>query len=214
MKIRWYGQSSFLITSEAGTKVLIDPLGKMLGYKMPRLTADIVAVTHNHRDHNQVQIVDGEYSLVNEAKSYEINGIRIKGIKTFHDNVGGAKRGDNIVFVLEIDGIRVAHCGDLGHQLSDEQAQAIGRVDVLMVPVGGKMTLDGQGAYKVAQQLKPSIAIPMHYRTKALGLAGMLFFEKADAFLKLIGSSRHEQVLVVELQHLKGQTEAVTLDYK
>ncbi|SET21887.1 MBL fold metallo-hydrolase [Paenibacillus sp. NFR01] len=214
MKIKWYGQSSYLLKSEEGTRVLIDPLGKMLGYKMPRLTADIVIVTHNHRDHNQVHIVDGEYVLVDKAKKYDLKNVAIQGIPTFHDKDGGAKRGNNIVFVIEMDGLRIVHCGDLGHTLSEEQVAAIGPVDILMVPIGGKMTLDGAEAFAVAQQLKPSMVIPMHYWTKALGLLGRFLFEKSDRFLGLVGRHRHERRLIVDSQSLEPEMTAITLDYK
>ena len=171
--------------------ILIDPYGKFLGYRMPRVQADIVAVTHDHKDHNQVQIVDGDYELVNLPQRYTFGDVVIEGVPTYHDNVQGAKRGSNIVFTFNVDGLRICHAGDLGHSLTAAQLEQIGKVDVLMIPAGGRMTLGGQGAAEVVKQLQPVIAIPMHYSTKALGLIGKLIFEKEDKFIGAAGAPVH-----------------------
>ncbi|QAY66491.1 MBL fold metallo-hydrolase [Paenibacillus protaetiae] len=217
MKLKWYGHSSFLLTSEEGTRVLIDPFNKFLGYRQPSVEVDILTVTHDHRDHNQIQVATGSYLMVHRPESYEKNGISVHGVPTFHDKVEGKKRGSNIVFTLQIDGISVCHCGDLGHLLSEEQIQAIGPVDVLIVPAGGGMTLNGAEAAQVIKQLNPKIAIPMHYRTKALGLVGRLLFDKADKFIAASGC-RHVELKELELtkESLSGYTgqTVVTLQYQ
>ncbi|MNM33165.1 metal-dependent hydrolase [compost metagenome] len=191
MIVKWYGHSSFLLTSEDGLKVLIDPYGKFLGYRMPSLQADIVAVTHDHRDHNHVQVVEGGYVLVNEPRRYELEHAVIYGISTFHDNVGGRKRGENTVFVFEIDGLRLCHLGDLGHLPTAEQLEQIGRIDVLFVPVGGTRTLDGAYGAETVRLIKPQIAIPMHYRTEALGFAGKVLFHRVEPFIQESGLPVH-----------------------
>lgn len=215
MNIKWFGQSAFLFTTQQGTVILIDPFGKrFLGYRMPQLRADIVVVTHNHRDHNQIQVAQGNYELVNQPEEYNIQEVEIKGIPTFHDNVGGAKRGNNIVYVFNVDDLRICHAGDLGHLLTEEQVNQIGKVDILMVPVGGRATLDGIGAAEVMRQLQPSIAIPMHYSTKALGLLGRLLFDTKDPFVKATGSTeRVLKELNISKENLKDYEGVVTLHY-
>lgn len=189
MQIKWFGQSAFLLTSQAGTRILIDPYGRLLRYRMPRVEADIVLVTHEHRDHNQVQVVVGDYLLVNEPKEYNYGDgeVLISGFKTFHDKVNGTKKGDNLVFRIQVDDLTICHCGDLGHLLSEEQSQAIGKVDILMAPVGGRMTINGKEAAQLMRQLQATITIPMHYRTKALSPLGILIFDKVDKFLEASG---------------------------
>lgn len=187
MKIKWFGHACFLVTATDGTRIVIDPFRRLLGYRMPAVEADIVAVTHEHGDHNQVKAVSGSYLLAREPQSYSKGSVSIKGIKTFHDKVGGAKRGSNTVFVFKVDDLTLCHCGDLGHLLTPEQVEEIGPVDVLLVPVGGTRTLNGAEAAEVMKQLKATVAIPMHYRTKALGIAGRLLFDKVEDFLNAAG---------------------------
>lgn len=216
MEIKWYGHSSFLLTSDAGTKILIDPYYKFLGYRMPvPIESDIVVVTHNHGDHNKVNAASGDYLLVNEPKAYSRGDVRISGFKTFHDKVNGKKRGPNIIFRFQMDGLTICHCGDLGHLLSNEQIQEIGKVDVLMVPVGGRMTLDGAEAVQVMRQLQATVAIPMHYSTKALGLLGKLVFAKADKFIEAAGTRTTEmKTLNVSKDSLAQFAGIVTMEYK
>ncbi|PEL09357.1 MBL fold metallo-hydrolase [Bacillus sp. AFS017336] len=215
MQIKWFGQSAFLITTEAGKKILIDPFDRFLGYKMPKpIETDIVAVTHDHGDHNKIHVATGNYELVNEAKEYNCSDVQISGFKTYHDKVNGKKRGENILFRFKVDGLTICHCGDLGHLLTEDLIKDIGKVDVLMIPVGGKMTLNGEEAAKVVQQLNPTITIPMHYRTKALSIIGMLLFEKADKFIKATGQRSTEVgILDINSENLSQYSGVVTMQY-
>lgn len=215
MQLHWYGHSAFRLTTENGTRLLIDPYNRFLGYRMPSaIETDIVLVTHSHKDHNQIQVAAGQYLLCNQPLTYEKNDVKIRGVRTFHDNQGGAKRGPNIVFVIEADGLRIAHCGDLGHQLTPEQLAEIGQVDILIVPAGGRMVLGGQGAADVVRQIKPTIAIPMHYRAKALGLLGKLVFEKADNFVAASGlPSRTAKELDVTRETIGEYAGVVLMQY-
>ena len=217
MKIRWFGQSCFLLTAESGTKVLTDPyskaFGTLSGYKMPEIKANIVTVSHNHSDHNNVGAVKDDFKLINEPGVFSQEGIEIKGIPTFHDNVSGAKRGKNTVYHFKIDGLNVCHCGDLGHPLSPGQINEIGKVDVLLIPVGGRATLDAGGAAEVVKQLGPSVVIPMHYRTKAMGILGFPF-ETVDPFIT--ASKRKAKVyqeLDVDLSNIKDFSGVAILKY-
>lgn len=181
MEIRWIGQSCFRLTAENGIKIVIDPV-KMFCYQLPKLEANIVTVSHNHADHNNVGAIKGDFALIKEPGVFSQNGIDIKGVQTFHDNVSGAKMGKNIVYNFRIDGLSVCHCGDLGHLLSPEQIKEIGQVDILFLPVGGRNTLDAVGATEVMKQLNPAVVIPMHYRTKAMGILGFVF-NKVELFI-------------------------------
>lgn len=169
MKVKWLGHASFLITSDAGVKIITDPYktGGDLLYGEIKESADIVTVSHDHFDHNYVAAVKGNPEIIREPVAVvEIKGIKLYGIPTYHDDAKGSKRGNNTIFCFEVDGIRVCHLGDLGHLLSDKTTAEIGRVDLLFIPVGGFYTIDARVATKVSQQLKPKIVIPMHYKNE------------------------------------------------
>ena len=213
MRLRWFGQSCFLMTSQAGTRVLMDPFGRGLGYRVPELEADIVTTSHDHFDHNNIAAVKGNFYHIDSHGSSTFKDIGIIGTLTCHDKIQGASRGSNVVFTFSVDGLRVCHCGDLGHKLSPEQVQAIGKVDVLLVPVGGTFAINAAEALEVRQQLDPVITIPMHYRTPALGLIGLLF-ARVDKFLRLAGEpARMLRELSVDQASLAEQAGIVVLAY-
>jgi L-ascorbate metabolism protein UlaG (beta-lactamase superfamily) len=164
MKIKWLGHASFLITSDSGTKIITDPYipDDRLHYGEINESADAVTVSHDHSDHGSVAAVKGSPQVV--KSNAEIKGIKFRGIATSHDASGGKERGSNTVFCFEVDGVKVCHLGDLGHELTVEQVSAIGAVDVLLMPVGGFYTIDATVASKVAEQLKPKVVIPMHFK--------------------------------------------------
>ncbi|RII34347.1 MBL fold metallo-hydrolase [Clostridium chromiireducens] len=186
MEIKWYGQSCFMIISKNGTKILTDPYKKMLGYKLPEIEANIVSTSHNHGDHNNITAVKGDFIHINELGGFSKDGIEIKGVQTFHDKASGAKRGKNTIYNFKVDGINVCHCGDLGHTLDPNLVKEIGNVDILLLPVGGGATIDAIDAVNVMKQLNPKVVIPMHYRTKALGIFGFLF-ANVDKFISASG---------------------------
>ncbi|MCI0531945.1 MAG: MBL fold metallo-hydrolase [candidate division Zixibacteria bacterium] len=162
MKIEWFGHAFFLLSGEID--IAIDPFKDLNGYPNPKVKADVVLITHSHFDHNQPQVVEGEPEIIREYGSKEVKGVGIQGIKTFHDTEQGKKRGENTLFVIEMGGIRIAHCGDLGQILTDDQLKQIGQIDVLMIPVGGYYTIDAQGAWENVDKINPRIVIPMHYK--------------------------------------------------
>ena len=168
MKIKYLAHAAFLITSADGTRIVTDPYETSGGIKHGPIneTADIVTVSHEHGDHNNVSAVKGNPEVV--KASAEVKGIKIKAVPTAHDDKNGSQRGKNTIFCFEVDGINICHAGDLGHTLTTEQVKAIGKVDVLMVPVGGFFTIDANTATKVCDQLKPKIIMPMHYKTDKL----------------------------------------------
>jgi L-ascorbate metabolism protein UlaG (beta-lactamase superfamily) len=168
MKIKFLGHATFVITSEAGIKIITDPYETTpdLTYGEITESADIVTVSHEHFDHGNVAAVKGNPEVVSRTGKLTAKGIEFKGIASYHDDAGGSLRGDNIIFCFELDGVKVCHLGDLGHLLDDKQIKAIGSVDILLIPVGGYYTIDAKAATDVCNQLKPRVIIPMHYKTE------------------------------------------------
>jgi L-ascorbate metabolism protein UlaG (beta-lactamase superfamily) len=174
MKIKWYGHAAFLITSDQGTKIIIDPyepgaFGGQLSYGKIKDQVDIVLTTHDHADHNYTKDLPGTPQIVKGSGSKTAKGISMKGISTYHDPSQGSERGANTIFTLKIDNIQLCHLGDLGHLLSDKELAEIGPVDIILIPVGGFFTIDPKEATRVAEQIKPKILIPMHFKTAKCG---------------------------------------------
>jgi L-ascorbate metabolism protein UlaG (beta-lactamase superfamily) len=192
VQVRWFGQSAFALAGGANT-VFIDPFGDMkaaqargMTWNYPAIadaTADLLLVTHEHGDHNAVEVIGGVTQTIrSSAGTFDTPAGRVVGIASEHDAVAGTKRGANVIYLLETDGIRVCHMGDFGQTgLRAEQRDAIGRVDLLFVPVGGMATIDGRAAAQLVEQLSPSWVVPMHYRTPAIS-----FLETLDGFLDAV----------------------------
>jgi L-ascorbate metabolism protein UlaG (beta-lactamase superfamily) len=174
MKIKWYGHSAFLVTSDQGVKIIIDPYesgayGGQLSYGKIKDQADIVLISHDHADHNDTKSLPGSPEIVKGSGSKTVKGISIKGISTYHDPSKGSERGANTIFTFSIDGIKICHLGDLGHILSEKELAEIGSVDILLIPVGGYYTIDAKEATRVAEQIKSKVLIPMHFKTEKCG---------------------------------------------
>jgi L-ascorbate metabolism protein UlaG (beta-lactamase superfamily) len=179
-ELKWLGHSAFLITSSQGTRILIDPPNAATGYDIAPIPGiEAVLVSHEHADHNNIQLAAGSPLVMRGLSSTGWNSIdqKVKDVRIYsisptvpiyHDNQQGAQRGRNTIFVLEIDGLRLAHSGDLGHVLTPEAIQALGQLDVLLVPVGGSYTIDAAAATQVVSQLNPRMVVPMHYKTPRL----------------------------------------------
>ena len=182
MEISWLGHSCFGIRG-SNAIVITDPYSPSLGYSLGKPTAHIVTVSHQHSGHSYVQGIDGEPRLVIRPGEYEISGVLIIGIATFHDADRGRERGENTVYLMEIDEISVCHLGDLGHVLTGEQVEEIGNVDVLLLPVGGVSTINAPMAAEVIRQLEPKVIVPMHYKVAALSWE----LEPVGKFLKEMG---------------------------
>jgi len=167
MKVKWLGHASFLITSDGGTRIITDPYtpgGFGLNYGEIKESADIVTVSHERFDHNNVAAVGGNPEVVKGDAAAK--GMKFKGIPTYHDASEGKERGNNTIICFEVDGVRVCHLGDLGHQLSEQQIAEIGKVDILLIPVGGNFTIDAKVATEVCGKLAPKVIIPMHYQNE------------------------------------------------
>ena len=171
LQIRWHGHSCFEITND--TTIITDPHdGRSIGISAPSVKGDIILVSHNHFDHNSgVKVVEKpDAKVVTDDRKRTINDVQIQGIESYHDSVGGAKRGKNIIFRFVCDNVTFCHLGDLGHVLDEKTLQQIGKVDILFVPIGGTYTIDADQAWTVIRQIKPQIAIPMHYRIEGLSI--------------------------------------------
>ncbi len=195
MKIKWLGHAAFLITSDAGVKIITDPYATSanLTYREITESADIVTVSHEHGDHNNVAAVSGNPQVVKGAAG--IKGIKFSATSTYHDAAGGKQRGNNTIFCFEIDRIRLCHLGDLGHPLSDQQMAELDRVDILLIPVGGFFTIDAKVATEVCGRLSPKVIIPMHYRNERcpnFPVAGVDDFLKGKKGVKKLDTSEAE----------------------
>ena len=195
MKVKWLGHSCFLLTSEKGLRVITDPYGAMGGlfYGPIRESADVVIITHDHLDHSNAGAVAGA-EVVKGPGTKEAKGIEFLGLPTHHDASGGRERGENTVFCFTLDELRVCHLGDLGRPLSDAEAKQIGKVDILLIPVGGFYTIDARGASGVMDQLGPGVVIPMHYKTPRLGwsIAGVEPFLQGKPRVRQVKGSEVE----------------------
>ena len=166
MKIRYLGHSSFQLIESTGTTIVTDPYSSSLGSEMPAVTADAVTVSHHHYDHDAVERVGGKPLVIDKEGSYELDGVDINSIRSFHDPEGGRLRGENIIFKFSMDGIEVCHLGDIGEECSTELIEALLPVDVLLIPVGGTYTIDAEQAKEYVDRIMPDMVIPMHYREK------------------------------------------------
>lgn len=209
MEIAWLGHSCFRLKGKGATLVT-DPYDPTLGYKLGKVSANIVTVSHQHPGHSFVQGIDGNPRVVHRPGEYEIAEVLIEGIATFHDAQHGEKLGKNTVYILEIDDLTVCHLGDLGHALSTEQVASIGDPQVLMVPVGGMSTIDAQAAAEIVRRLEPRVVIPMHYKTDFLKAE----LDPVAKFLKQMGIAQaaSQPKLSITRSSLPADTHVVLLD--
>lgn len=217
MKITWLGHSSFLLESSDGTRLVTDPFEAgsydgAVGYSPIDTCADVVTVSHEHADHNAVDCIGGKPEIVRDPEERTIKGIPIRGVNTYHDENKGQDRGRNTIYVMEVDGVRVGHLGDLGHVLSEEEVDELGGIDVLLAPVGGYYTIGPEEAKKTAEVLGARIIIPMHYKTDALGFP----IQPVDDFLKLMEKVERAGSTSVEIAKgdLTDEAKVVVLDYE
>ena len=196
--------------------VVTDPFDASVGFKFPKVEADMVTISHDHQDHNQKQLAGGRPYVIDGPGEYEVKGVSVLGLQTFHDEVQGQKRGLNTVYRIEFEGISLSHLGDLGHPFSSGQLAELNGVDVLFIPVGGVYTIGPKRAVEVISQIEPKIVIPMHYRVpeqKGDKTFGQLTGVKE--FLKEIGEEVTPQPkLLVSRDRLPIEREVVVLERK
>jgi L-ascorbate metabolism protein UlaG (beta-lactamase superfamily) len=205
--VTWLGQSCFRLRGK-NAAVVTDPYPPALGPKL-KLEADVVTVSHEHDNHHNVGAVREAY-VVEGPGEYEVAGVLVNGLPTYHDDKKGEEHGRNTAYVIELDDVRVCHLGDLGHTLDDATLGAIGNVDVLLVPVGGGAALDGARAAEVVRQVEPRFVIPMHYGHPSIRME----LAPVERFLKEMGVAEAESQtkLAVQASSAEAETKVVVLD--
>jgi L-ascorbate metabolism protein UlaG (beta-lactamase superfamily) len=163
-EFRWFGHNCFRIRSREAV-ILTDPVDKSTGFSLPKQTADIVTVSHDHPGHANLAAVKPDYFTISGPGEYEVHGVFITGVRTYHDTERGAARGYNTVYLIELEGMQICHLGDLGHPLTEEQAEALTNTDVLLIPAGGGSVIDSERAAEVVAQLQPKLVVPMQFKT-------------------------------------------------
>jgi L-ascorbate metabolism protein UlaG (beta-lactamase superfamily) len=215
MEITYLGHASFRIKGKT-TTVVTDPYAPdFIGLKFPKhVTADIVTVSHDHADHNAVGQIEGTPYVVHGPGEYEIKGVGIMGIPSYHDTEQGAKRGKNTIYRIEIDGLSIVHLGDLGHTLSAAEVDNLDGVDILMIPVGGFYTIDAAAAVSVINEIEPSIVLPMHYGRADLSEKIKSNLATRETFLKEIGKEDvvPQPKLMITKDKLPEQMQVVILE--
>lgn len=206
MNISYFGHSCFKIEEKINGENIVlvtDPFSKEIGsLKVPNIEADIVSVSHNHDDHNNVGVLRANPFIVDTAGEFDIEGVIVEGIYSYHDNKKGSERGSNIIFRFDIEGLSLVHLGDLGDALNNKQLEKIGGVDVLFIPVGGKYTLDAKKAVEVISQVEPRIVIPMHYKNKDVKME----LDDVEKFVKELGiAPSYEEKLKLNKKDLPSE---------
>ncbi len=210
MDVTWLGHGCFRLRGR-GAAVVTDPYPPAIGLKLPRLDADLVTVSHEHENHNYTQIVREAYEIRGPGE-YEVAGVSVIGVPSFHDSDKGATHGRNTIYLIEIDDVRICHLGDLGSALDDAEAEAISAADVLLVPVGGRTVINAAQAAQVVRQLEPRFVVPMHYAIPGLKLE----LDTLDRFLKEMAVTAAEAQPKLSVQASSGEyeTKVIVLEPK
>ncbi len=212
MEIVWHGHACFRLKSREFA-IITDPYdGKVVGHNLGKAAADIVTVSHNHPGHDNVAAIGGSPRIVDGPGEYEIGGIFLTGIQSYHDSEGGKKRGRNTIFLIEMDDLVTCHLGDLGHPLTPAQAEAMSDVDVLLIPVGGTGALSAAQAAEVISLIEPKITIPMDFQHEADGRAP----EPVERFCRELGvkTPTPQPKLVVTRSTLPEAAQVVVLEQR
>lgn len=216
MKIKWYGHAAFKITTDGNVTVIIDPyqpgaFGGALSYGKIDESADIVLTSHDHDDHNYIKDIKGTYKHFNKAGVYHEKGLIIEALPCYHDPSQGKERGNNMIFVIEADGLRLAHMGDLGHTLTQDIVKKMGNIDIVLLPVGGFYTIDSDEATKVMGDMNPKITIPMHFKTEKCDfpIAGVDVFTSGKKGVKTVNTYEIE----VAKEGMPKESEVIVMQY-
>lgn len=214
MDITYLGHSSFRLRGKSAS-LITDPYdSEMVGFKYPRMEANIVTVSHDHADHNKVDQVNSVEKVISGPGEYEIKGVSIIGIPSYHDNKKGTLRGKNTIYVIEMDKVRIVHLGDLGHTLKEDFFSSIGDIDVLMIPVGGEYTIGPLEAAQLVELIEPEIVLPMHYKVAGLKETFAKLLD-LDSFLKEVGLVVEKvEKLTVKKENLLGEQKVIVLENK
>jgi L-ascorbate metabolism protein UlaG (beta-lactamase superfamily) len=217
MLIRWFGHSSFYIISDEGVKIITDPYmpisaGGFINCGAIKEPADIVTVSHDHGDHSYTDSIPAGFEVFTKKVNQVVKTVRVKGVDSFHDTEFGAQRGKNVIFTFDVDNIRICHLGDLGHVLSFDEIENIGGVDMLLIPIGGKYTIDPDEANTLVSRMNPRIVIPMHYKTDKVDIVPYSVdeFIKNKSNVAMLNSSSFE----VTKEDLPDETQIIVLKHE
>ena len=216
MDITYLGHSSFKIKTKTAV-VVTDPFpSEMLGFKFPKTEADIVTISHQHEDHNCLKLIEGDPFVISEPGEYEVKGVSFFGYSSFHDQHSGSERGENNIYVIEAEGLRICHLGDLGSAIPPKTLEEISDIDVLMIPVGGEVTINSKEAVDLISQIEPYIVLPMHYRAEGINEKTFGVLATLDTFLKEMGAENSERLDKISLtkDKLPVETKVVLLERK
>ena len=216
MDITYLGHSSFKIKTKTAV-VVTDPFPtEMLGFKFPKTEAGIVTISHQHKDHNYLGLIEGDPFVISEPGEYEVKGVSVFGYPSFHDQHSGKERGANTIFVIETEGLRICHLGDLGSAVPQKILEEISDIDVLMVPVGGGVTINPKEAVDLISQIEPFIVLPMHYRAEDIDEKNFGDLATLETFLKEMGAENAEKMdkLSLSKDKLPEETKVVLLERK
>ena len=211
VEVGFLGHSCFRLKGKEAV-LLADPFDPSLGYPWPNPQADIVTISHSHPGHSYGVGVGGDPRIIQGPGEYETRGVFVLGLATYHDGEQGKKLGRNTIYLVEMDDVRVLHLGDLGHPLPSEVVGELGRVDLLLVPVGGGAAMGARAAAGLVRALEPRVVIPMHYRTESGGAN----LEPVVAFLKEMGAEEAvpQPRLSISRVSLPAETRLILLDYR
>ncbi len=206
MKIRWAGHAQFVIQT-AGKTIITDPPGASYGYPPVTEAADIVTVSHEHGDHNAVETLTGTPTVLKTAGETVIDGISLTGFPSWHDPEQGALRGPNMIYKIQSEGLNLVHLGDLGETLPEATLQALGPVDILMLPIGSVYTIDADAAYDLVQRIRPKIVVPMHYMTPQLSFK----LDPPEKFTQKFDAVVYRPFLEISADDLPAETQVMML---
>jgi L-ascorbate metabolism protein UlaG (beta-lactamase superfamily) len=210
LDINWLGHSCFRIKGKEAV-LITDPCSPQTGYSIGKVKADIVTVSHNHPGHSYMDGLEADYRIIKGPGEYELKGVFVTGIATYHDKSDGQERGNNNVYVIEMDGITICHMGDIGHLLSSKVIEDIGSVGILLLPVGGLSTIDSAVAAEIVRTMAPRVVIPMHFKTPVVSRD----LEPVDKFLKKLGINEFvpQAKLSINRSTFTENTQVIVLSY-
>lgn len=171
MQLIWYGHSCFMIKTNEGKRILIDPFNKSLGYNIDFPKCDLITISHSHFDHSSINPINNDTKVINTYGNFNLDFLQLKGFNSFHDDYNGLKRGMNIIYIYKFNNLTLAHLGDLGHIPAQPILNELNSLDFLLIPIGGNFTLDGKKAANLCKLLTPRYIIPMHYKTPVTDFA-------------------------------------------
>ena len=210
MKLKYYGHACFSLSYEGGPTLVIDPFDETVTYPPCDEICDAALLSHDHFDHNHVQTLRGDFVTIRSAGAYDVQGVRITAVDSFHDKKGGALRGKNLILRIEGGGLTIVHLGDLGHMPDEKQLEAMSGADIMLVPIGGTYTIDTPEAEEVIRLAQPKHAVAMHFRTPDYDFNT----STCEAFTRDMQAVRMPREVEITKENLASLPEAMILSYK